>query len=142
MTAFDPESHSPTESPKPTDSVEPDIVEEARKIGLQPTVAYVPVITPETPQERQKRQKREHARKKRADALAMGLQQLNIPEVPSELVDEVKAAVAAVLSGQTPGAGVQTPPPRQNSGKGRFLGVAVALATILSFLIGWMARSL
>lgn len=78
---------------------EPNLLREAEKIGLQPIVAYVPQIGADSPEALRKRRKREKAREKRLEAKANGLQQVNIPEVPVELVEAVKQAASEVLSG-------------------------------------------
>lgn len=124
-----------TESPRHT---EPDIVTEARRIGLQPTVAYVPRIGNDSPAERQKRKKRERARQRRTEAHARGLQQVNIPDVPAELVDAVKKAVAAVLAGQptAPPAPIPVQPAPVVMRTERRLALVVAVTLILGFAAG------
>lgn len=117
---------------------EPDIVTEARRIGLEPTVAYVPATRPESSEDRRKRLKRENIRQKRADAQARGVQQLNIPEVPLDKVDEVKAAIAAVLDGRRPPMSPASTPPTRSTGARLTWRWWLSLATViaLSFSIG------
>ncbi|WP_421794135.1 hypothetical protein [Hydrocarboniphaga effusa] len=131
--------HQDAENAQPRSGAsEPDIVIEARRIGLEPTVAYVPATRPESSEDRRKRLKRENIRQKRADAQARGVQQLNIPEVPLAKVDEVKAAIAAVLAGHRPPMSPASVPPTQSTDARSTWRWWLSLAAIiaLSFAIG------
>lgn len=124
-------------------SPEQNITQEAKRIGLEPILAYALRPSPESPHDRRKRQQRDYAEQKRAKAQAEGRRQLNIPDVPAELVDAVKQAVADVLSdratSQPPSNSPAAPTTHPSA---RFLWLTVTTAWLFGMLAGWAAQYL
>lgn len=90
-----------SEADKPQAANDSETLDDAaRGIGLRRVSAYVPSNERETTEQVRRREQRERMRRQRADASSQGFRQVNIPKVPVELVERVRAAVDEVLQGK------------------------------------------